>query len=572
MTDRTRKATQVVIQDDEGSPRDSESDASENRTRRLYLSQRKNELLAQIDAITEHTAALLDEPAIADCDRFREDLATIREYSVRLGSMVLEAVCPDRQAAPQNEGLPGQEDVAKALNHDMRSLLTVVLGYAEDLIRLAPRSRLDDFLPELALVQKLGQRTLCLIDEMVSELRGLIQAGPESTVGERTKAASQLAGVVEELDASTLRPSVDPGRILVVEDNPSIREILIRHLEGQGHTVEAASDGVEALERVVTCDPDLILLDIVMPRINGFQVLAQLKANPQFRETPVVMISGLDDMDGIARCIGLGAEDVLPKPFHRVMLKARVDACLEKKRLRDRTEHQRRRFDELLHEILPASIVAELTESRSVPPRRHDDVAVLFADIKGFTSYCDGLASRPEVVVGHLQQLFESWDEIAARRDVQKIKTIGDAFMGASGLLQADNDPVWSCLLCGLEMIAATQAMPTGWDLRVGVHVGPVVAGVLGRRQYLYDLWGDTVNTASRLESNGHAGCINLSGAAWGRIAMRWPHEPPKRSFFEAKGKGKLEVYHLHANTRENRLDAAPRLVTDRQIEHAGIL
>ena len=547
MSEMHRQDSPVGVELAEDSSRDLAFRGLESRAGRLHLTQRKNELLARINEIGERATALLEERVIAGSERFQRDLGTIREYSVRLGSMVVEAIRPGGLAANEESGPLPPEAVAKALNHDMRSLLTVILGYAEDLIRVAPRFLFGDFLPELTHVQKLGRRTLALIDEIVSELRNPPREGLESSIGETSETASPFAVVVEEMDASTTSRSVESGRILVVEDNPSIREILVRYLEGQGHDVQAASDGVEALERVLAGDPELILLDIVMPRLNGFQVLAQLKADPRWRETPVVMISGLDDMEGIARCIGMGAEDVLPKPFNRVMLKARVEACLEKKRLRDRAEQQRSRLDELLHEILPASIVAELAASKTVPPRRHDDVAVLFADIKGFTSYCDGLASRPEVVVDHLQRLFEAWDEIAVRRGVQKIKTIGDAFMAAAGLLQPEEDPVWSCVLCGLEMIAATRAMPTGWDLRVGLHVGPVVAGVLGRRQYLYDLWGDTVNTASRVESNGLAGCVNLSRSAWSRIADRWPHDPPARGRVKVKGKGEMELYHLRS-------------------------
>src|SRR5262249_25471863 len=134
-----------------------------------------------------------------------------------------------------------------------------------------------------------------------------------------------------------------------------------------------------------------------------------------------------------------------------------------------------------------------------------------------FTGYCD--RHEPEEVVAHLQRLVEDWEETALRHGVQKIKTIGDAFMAACGLLQPSASPVLDCVRCGLEMVAATRRLPTGWDVRVGIHFGPVVAGVLGRRQYLFDLWGDTVNTAARMESHGVPGKITLSSAAWQQVA-----------------------------------------------------
>jgi class 3 adenylate cyclase len=245
------------------------------------------------------------------------------------------------------------------------------------------------------------------------------------------------------------------------------------------------------------------------------------------------------------RCIEVGAEDYLCKPFDPVLLRARINACLEKKRLRDREVHyleqidqERRRSEELLHVILPAAIVAELKANDAVRPRRYEDVAVLFCDIVGFTPYCD--RNRPEKVVPHLQRLIEAWEEIALRHQVEKIKTIGDAFMAAAGLLQPAENPVLNCVRCGLDMIAACRRLRVRWDVRVGVHVGPVVAGVIGRRQYLFDLWGDTVNTASRMESHGTPGAVTLSGAAWQRIAPF--AEGEALGLFPVKGKGSVPI------------------------------
>src|SRR5262249_5605340 len=152
---------------------------------------------------------------------------------------------------------------------------------------------------------------------------------------------------------------------------------------------------------------------------------------------------------------------------------------------------------ELLHVILPDQVVKELKATNGVRPRRYDEVAVLFADIFGFTPYCE--RHCPEEGVSPLQRLVEAREDSGLRHQVQKIKTSGDAFMAASGLLHRVENPVLNCVRCGLEMIAAAQALPTDWNLRVGVHVGQVVAGVIGHRQYLFDLWGDTVNTAARL-------------------------------------------------------------------------
>jgi class 3 adenylate cyclase len=139
-----------------------------------------------------------------------------------------------------------------------------------------------------------------------------------------------------------------------------------------------------------------------------------------------------------------------------------------------------------------------------------------------------------------LQELTEGWEQIVLGHGVEKIKTIGDAMMAAAGLLQACADPVLACLRCGLEMIGQARRSEPGWKLRVGIHVGPVVAGVIGSRQFLYDLWGDTVNTAARMESNGVPGKVVLSGTAWRQVADRCRGE--SLGMVSIKGKGHMEL------------------------------
>ena len=338
------------------------------------------------------------------------------------------------------------------------------------------------------------------------------------------------------------------GRVLVVDDNEMNRDMLSRRVERQGHTVKLAKDGLEALAILRTEPIDLVLLDIMMPGMNGYEVLEAIKSDQVLHHIPVIMISAVDEIDSVVRCIEMGAEDYLPKPFNPVLLRARIGAALDKKQMRDQEqaylaqiEAEKLRVDELLHVLLPDVVVAELKATNTVKPRRYDNVAVLFADIVGFTSYCD--RRDPEEVIPHLQKMVEVFEELTQQYDLEKIKTIGDSYMTTGGLLRRLPNPVLNCIKCGLDMVAVAPTLPTHWKVRVGIHVGPVVAGVVGRRQYLFDVWGDTVNTAARIEGVGVPDAVNISGDAWKQVAGLVQGE--SRGLMNIRGKGDLELFRI---------------------------
>ena len=335
--------------------------------------------------------------------------------------------------------------------------------------------------------------------------------------------------------------------ILVVDDDDNNCFTLVQRLKREGYeNVAVACDGREALARLSENPFDLVLLDVMMPELDGIGVLSEMKAHPTLRHIPVVMISAVSDLDRVVRCIELGAEDYLPKPFNRVLLRARVAACLDKKRLRDQEqahltqmEHQRARLSELLHAILPAPAVAELETTGRVEPRRHPEVMVLFCDVAGFTAYCDG--NSPEIVISHLQHLVTAFEKLASDYELEKIKTVGDAFLATGDLLLPNPDPVLSGLSCAFAMIEAARAGPAGWELRCGLHVGPVIAGVIGQSKFSFDLWGDTVNVAARLAHVGPTGCVHLSEPAWKQVRQRCKSEA--LGLIAMRGKGEVPVF-----------------------------
>jgi class 3 adenylate cyclase len=307
-----------------------------------------------------------------------------------------------------------------------------------------------------------------------------------------------------------------------------------------GHEVIEAGDGRAALDVLASRPVDLILLDVQMPQLSGFEVLERLKAASAWQHIPVIMISALDQLDAVVNCIARGAEDYLIRPCNELLLRARVGACLEKKRLRDRELMHQQRIDELLHAIFPEELVEELKETQTIRARRHDKVGVCFLDIVGFTAFCDAHRNRPEEVVDLLQRQVLAFEETVRRHGVQKIKTVGDAFLATAGLLRPSDNPVLQLLRCAVDLVEAARTGPAGWQVRIGMHVGPVVAGILGRWQYSFDLWGATVNLAARMESYGRPGTITLSPDAWRDVAAFCHGEP---RYAEVRGLGPMVVW-----------------------------
>lgn len=429
----------------------------------------------------------------------------------------------------------------KQMRHDLRTPLNHVIGYGEMLLQEAEDLGASVLLPDLTRVVRTGRQILADIDELVKELHEPMSGSTATPVG---PLRSRMP-----IPAVTTRNGLT-GHLLVVDDNRANRELLARHLEREGHTWDTAVDGVQALDKLEAGRFDLVLLDLKMPRMDGIEVLRWMKRDPVLQHVPVIIVSGHQDLPLTVECIQLGAEDYLPKPFDVVVLQARINACLQRKFLIDKQaeyvaqiEHERERANQLLRVILPEQIVQELQQTDDVKPRRHDGVAVLFCDIVGFTAYSE--SREPETLLANLQQLVEAYEGLMTKHRMLKIKTIGDSFMAAAGLLEPLANPVLEACRCGRDMIAIAESLDVDWGVRVGVAYGPVVAGVLGRQQYQYDLWGDTVNTAARVEAHGVENRICLSSEAWDRLAPEPGVAAESLGWVKMKGKGEVRLYRV---------------------------
>lgn len=268
------------------------------------------------------------------------------------------------------------------------------------------------------------------------------------------------------------------ARVLIVDDVAVNRLLLAAQVQKLGDQTVVASDGLQALAILRSEPVDIVLLDINMPPPDGFAVLGTMRSDPVLRDLPVVIVSADSELDSVVQGLSMGAVDYLPKPFRPELLAARLTGCMSERRHREAerrsaliVEHERNRVDELLHNILPPHAARELKETNRVRPKRREQVALLFADVVGFTSWCG--RHDPEQVLEALSELVEMQERIAFVLGLEKIKTMGDAFMGAAGLVDDRPDPVGRAVRAALLMAEQSPRLEPGWKLRIGVHVGP---------------------------------------------------------------------------------------------------
>lgn len=342
------------------------------------------------------------------------------------------------------------------------------------------------------------------------------------------------------------------ARLLVVDDDSTNRLVLKGALTAMGHEVLVAEDGLRALMMLRTEKSiDLVLLDILMPEMDGLEVLRFMKGEPALSQLPVVMISALDDADKIATCLEMGAEDYLSKPFNSAILKARINSSLSRKQWRDfersylgKVVDGEAKSDQLISSLLPREIAARLKNGESLIADNYELASVLFLDLVGFTAWTREKSAS--MVVEMLNSVFSDLDKLVAAHTVEKIKTIGDAYMVASGLgTDEESQSDHTHALANFALAARDLIAHSGLDLtaRIGIHSGPLVAGVIGSDKPVYDVWGDTVNVASRLESHGMAGKIQVSETT--QLMLEKSFRFDERGMIELKNRGSLKTYWL---------------------------
>jgi class 3 adenylate cyclase len=343
------------------------------------------------------------------------------------------------------------------------------------------------------------------------------------------------------------------------------------------YNVFTALSGEEGMEILSKNDIHVVVTDQRMPHMTGVQFLQRI---PGDQDNIRIILTGFTDMESIIEAINTGkVYRYIKKPWDKDELKITIDNAVETIMLRrnnkkliyelqvnneqlevkvlQRTreierqkeviEMAKAQSDSLLLNILPEEIAEELKKFGKSYARKYNQVSVLFSDIKGFSSIAETLT--PVKLVTQLDEVFGAFDNIIAKYDMEKIKTIGDAYMCASGLPQSDEENAVKAVKAGLDMqrfinefglANKIQNLPV-FEVRIGIHTGPLVAGVVGLKKFAYDIWGDTVNLASRMEHHSEAGKVNVSGATYQLIKdhFRCTH----RGMIETKSKLNVDMY-----------------------------
>jgi adenylate cyclase len=346
--------------------------------------------------------------------------------------------------------------------------------------------------------------------------------------------------------------------ILIVDDQQTNVLLLETLLKGAGYgSVSSTLDPRAVCDLYEKNVYDLILLDLQMPGMDGFEVMEGLKAIVKDGYLPVLVVTAQPDHK--LRALRAGARDFISKPFDVAEVLMRVHNMIEVRLLnseiRRKNDELKTLFDQVVAERkvserlalqVPAdSIAARLQARPDVTPDSFTDVTVLIADIVGFADLTP--AVTPERLTLLVDEIFASFDGVAQARGLRKIKTLGNSYLAAAGVPVAAADHAARAALLALDMIAEMERFNQRGEhklqVRIGIATGPVVAGVIGKRLYVYDVWGDAVNLASRMESHGVAGRVQLSEST--RQLLGEPFVLEEVGVQDVEGLGEIKTWFL---------------------------
>lgn len=512
-----------------GSPGADPEGPDPERIRRATLGHMRHELRTPINGIIGYSEMLLEDAEdpglVADLERIRQ---AGRQLLERVDALLLGTEGP--------AGGDGDlEAFAAKVRLDLRTPVSAVVGYAEMLEERCEESGRSELLEDLGRIVRSARRLLELSDEIV---RMATRAAPEASV------LGQSSSMTEQVLAK-IRPAPPgggaaegEGRLLVVDDNETNRDLISRQLARFGYVVATAGDGEQALELMRQQEFDLVLLDVIMPVLDGVETLTRLRSEERLADTPVIMLSSLNELDSAVRCIELGATDYIAKPVQPTLLEARIAAALESRELRSREQAYRRRveadsqlIERLLAGAFPDSALDRVRDGALDLRERYADATVVrvsYPPALRPTSDPAGLA-RVEAV----QEAARVVEALAAQHAAEILLWRSDGVVVVFG--------AESHAAAGADLALGVAARLEGSS--AGVHVGPLVAGVVGELRPRFEIWGEAVESAEALALEATPGTVLITPGVRSTLGEAFVTEG--RGVKEIRGRGQMKVYSL---------------------------
>lgn len=339
--------------------------------------------------------------------------------------------------------------------------------------------------------------------------------------------------------------------ILIVEDEEIIAQDLARVLIKFGYNViDIVHSGEELLANSLALEADLILMDIQLSgKLTGIQSADELR---KFIDIPIIYITAFADIESVQSAKLTEPFAYIVKPFEEKSLHTSIEITLHKyqidKKLKQKTielEEEKKKSDLLIHNILPKEIVKELRKTGLIQPKEFKSVTLLFTDFQDFSTLVSTM--KPNDIVNALNEIFSYFDDIVENCRLEKLKTIGDSYMAGCGFPEECTDHALRVIDAAIQMqlfISKKNLISKlKWPMRIGIHSGSVIAGVIGKNKMIYDVWGNTVNIAHRMESNGMAGKINISESTFNLIKEHYNCE--YHDSINITEKNKMNMYFL---------------------------
>ena len=520
----------------------------DKRTKDAYLGKARHNLKNPINAILGYSEMLIEDCEDEGNDQPIADLTKLYNAGQEILSVIEKNFDERALENPHNTLVT----LAKETEISIREPLNTIIGYSELLLEDNESIEIDNFNSDINRISESGRLLEKELGNIITFSANDLPFLKDNYSNEDHYSMVQdVMDSIQPIDEKEDRQKI-LGKLLVVDDNKNNTELLKKRLLKQGHAVVTANNGREAMVSLIENeDTDLILLDIVMPEMNGYEVLKFIKNDKRFHELPVIMISSMDDTDSIYRCIEAGADDYITKPFEKSILDARIASCMEKKKLRDQErilmqelQEERDRSEHLLLNILPIDIAERLKSGETDIADKHEDVSIIFCDIVNFTPQAQRL--NPNKLVKILNTIFKTFDDLSNKHGIEKIKTIGDSYFAVGGLNENKAQSASNIIHLGKEFINSIKIIDENTPemdlkIRIGVHTGPIVAGVIGKNKFAYDLWGAAVNMANRLETTCPPGNIQISENTKSLLGNNFSYEKKERT--SIKGIGKINTY-----------------------------